>query len=335
MALRDFGTARQCMRRSFARLCGSLALPGSGGKRSDARLCGSLALPVIGWLVVAAFAAEFSRADDAPVSSKSTVGMPKRIDQLVLPGTELEVRPIDDRRAPIVVRIVNTYPHGSAFRYDIVYYGLEPGPFDLKDWLRRKDGSSTGDLPPVPVVIEPLLPPGQLEPHRLALGTSPWLGGYRLLMIIGGLAWLGGLAAIMLAGRRKRAHSAAAAGRVVTLADRLRPLVDSAVAGKLSPGQHAELERLLIGYWRRRLNLEQAAPAKLIALLRDHSEAGPLLRRLEDWLHRPAGTAGPVDVAALLKPYQTIAADDLDETAAAAAAAMPGAGPRTAWERTR
>ena len=31
-----------------------------------------------------------------------------------------------------------------------------------------------------------------------------------------------------------------------------------AVAGTLSAGQHAELERLLIGYWRRRLELEQA-----------------------------------------------------------------------------
>ena len=50
----------------------------------------------------------------------------------------------------------------------------------------------------------------------------------------------------------------------MTLADRLRPLVDAAVAGALSAGQHAELERLLIGYWRRRLNLEQAAPAKFI-----------------------------------------------------------------------
>jgi hypothetical protein len=290
---------------------------------------------VIAWLMLLTIAVQRGRADDAPVSSKSTVGMPARIDQLVLPGTELEVRPIDDRRAPFVVRIVNIYPHGSAFRYDIVYYGLEPGPFNLKDWLRRKDGSSTDDLPPIRVTIEALLPPGQLEPHRLALGTSPWLGGYRLLMVIGGLAWLGGLVVIALAGRRKRVDPLAAAGPVVTLADRLRPLVNSALAGELSAGQHAELERLLIGYWQRRLNLEQAAPAKLITLLRDHDEAGPLLRRLEDWLHRPAGTAGPVDVAALLKPYQTIAADDLDEPAAGAAPATVGAGTKAAPERTR
>jgi hypothetical protein len=265
--------------------------------------------------------------------------MPARIEQLVLPGTELEVRPIDDRRAPVIVRIVNVYPHGSAFRYDIVYYGLEPGLYNLNDSLRRKDGSSTADLPPVQVAVEPLLPPGQLELHRLALATSPWLGGYRLLVILGGLAWLGGLAAILLAGRRKRVEKVAAATRVVTLADRLRPLVDAAVKGELTAGQHAELERLLIGYWRRRLGLEQVAPAKLIGMLRDHAEAGPLLRRLEDWLHRPRGAAEPVDVAALLAPYQSISADDLEATAADTARAMasvsPGGRPSAAQEPTR
>ena len=101
--------------------------------------------------------------------------------------------------------------------------------------------------------------------------------------------------------------------RPVTLADRLRPLVDAAVAGNLTQGQHAELERLLIGYWRKRLELEKAAPAEFIGVLRNHDEAGPLLRRLEDWLHRPGGAAEPVDVAALLKPYQTIVADPPEE----------------------
>ena len=37
-----------------------------------------------------------------------------------------------------------SYPHGSAFRYDFVYYGLEPGTYDLKrlaqpqGWLVRQ-----------------------------------------------------------------------------------------------------------------------------------------------------------------------------------------------------
>ncbi len=152
-------------------------------------------------------------------------------------------------------------------------------------------------------------------------------------MLIGGVAWLLGLAAILLVRRGKRVASGEAAGRALTLADRLKPLVDEAVAGELGAGEQAELERLLIGYWRRRLKLEDAPPAKLITLLRNHDEAGPLLRRLEDWLHRPAGTAGPVDVTALLKPYQAIAADELEE--AAPASARPEAGSSAIKEHTR
>jgi hypothetical protein len=243
--------------------------------------------------------------------STTTVGMPARIEQMVLPGTELEARPIEDRRTPVVLRIVNSYPHGSAFRYDIVYYGLEPGEFDLKDSVRRKDGSLITDLPSIPIKIEPMLPPGQIEPHRLALAQSPFLGGYRLLLITAGLAWAAGLAVILLAGRRKRGQAVLDAIKPVTLADRLRPLVNGALAGTLEEGQRAELERVLIGYWRKRLKLERCAPAEFMPLLRNHEEAGLLLRRLEDWLHRPAGTAEPVDLSALLEPYQSVAADSL------------------------
>jgi hypothetical protein len=292
--------------------------------------CRGCSMPL---LMIALVSAPAAHAEDPPPVSKSTVGMPARIEQRVLEGTELEVRPIDDRRAPIVLRILGAYPHGTAFRYDFVYYGLDPGTYDLKDLLRRKDGSTTAGLPPIRVLVEPLLPPGQFEPHPLSPSASPGLGGYRLYLLIGGLAWFFGLAAILLLRRGKHVASGEAAGRALTLADRLKPLVDKAVAGELGAGEQAELERLLIGYWRRRLKLEDAPPALLITRLRDHDEAGPLLRSLEDWLHRPAGTVGPVDLTALLKPYQAIAADDLDE--AELASARPQAGSSAIQEHTR
>ncbi len=238
---------------------------------------------------------------------------------MVLPGTELEAIPLRDRDSPMVVRIVESYPHGSDFRYDLEYYGLEPGAYDLRECLRRQDGSSTDDLPPIPVTIRAVLPPGQIEPNRLTIEEPPYLGGYRLLIGVAGFVWIAGLAAILLVGRRKTISKDSHATQPLTLADRLRPLVESAQRGTLGPGQHAELERLLIGYWRRRLGLEDRAPAGLIRVLKEHAEAGPLLTALEDWLHRPDG-GGSVDVSALLESYRELPADALEKEAAATTA---------------
>jgi len=48
--------------------------------------------------------------------------------------------------------------------------------------------------------------------------------------------------------------------------------------------------------------------------LREHPDAGPLLRGLEDWLHRPEPRES-VDVGALLAPYRDLPADALGEAA--------------------
>ena len=245
-------------------------------------------------------------ADD---QRQTTVGMPARIDQIVLPGPELEASPLEDSRSPIVLRITNVFQHGSAYRYDMVYYGLEPGRFDLRDYLRRKDGSSTDDLPEIPVEVRPVLPPGQIEPNQLETQPAPRLGGYRLTLAVGIVAWLACMLAILLVGRRKRRTHAEAGERALSLADRLRPMVEAAIAGHLTLAQRAELERMLLAYWRRRLDLDGMKPAEAIAKLRDHADAGQLLGALETWLHRPPGTVAKVDVAEFLKPYQTLPAE--------------------------
>ena len=90
------------------------------------------------------------------------------------------------------------------------------------------------DLPPIPVAVEPVLPPGQIEPHPLSLAPSPCLGGYRLLRAARGLAWLAGLAAILLAGRRKRVEAEA---RHDPARDPGRP---SQAAGRRGHGRQAE-----------------------------------------------------------------------------------------------
>lgn len=251
------------------------------------------------------------RAED---QRSATVGMPARIDQIVLPGTELEAKPLEDERTPIVLRITATYPHGTAFRYDLQYYGLEPGEFDLKDYLQRKDRSSLDQLPPLTVSIASILPPGQVKPNVLTIKPSPDLGGYWTMMTIAAAAWLFGLVAIIGWIRAKhtgRRGAGGTASRPATLAERLRPIVQDAIAGKTTEPQLAALERMLIAFWRRRLKLDEVNAVEAIAALRKHQEASALLEQLEVWLHRP-GDAGNVNVAELLEPYQDLPADALE-----------------------
>ena len=238
--------------------------------------------------------------------------MSARIDQLVLPGSKLETLPLEDRRQPIVLRIAGVFPHGSAHRYDLVYYGLEPGQFDLKDYLRRSDGSPMEDIPSILVDIQPVLPPGQVEPNELELRSVGRLGGYRAMLVVGGIVWVGGLLVILFAGRKRRQAAALAARRPASLADRLRGTVEDAVAGNLSQSELAEMERMLLAYWRRRLGMDDMDAAEAIIRLREHEDAGALLKQLERWLHCP-DTSSDVDVASLLEPYRNLPPDALED----------------------
>jgi len=246
-------------------------------------------------------------SSDAPAT---TVGMAVRLAGVVLPGSELEVVPVENRKTPVVVRIVSVAPHGTAHRYDFTYYGVEPGTYDLRQFLRRKDGTPADDLPALPFTVASALPPGHVLPHTREPVRRPSPGGYYLVLVGAAAAWLAGLFAILFAGR-KRAAVAAAATRPTSLADRLRPLVEQGLAGQLRPEDRADLERALLVYWRKRLRLDGAKPAEQFAALRDHAEAGPLLTQLETWLHRP-GAADAVDVGALLAPYRAIPADAVE-----------------------
>ena len=235
----------------------------------------------------------------------TTIGMPARIVDLILPGSPLEVAPIE-RDAPVVVRILQTIGHGEdQHRYELEYYCLEAGDYNLAAYLRRTDGSSTDDLPAINVSVTRQLGTGQVIPNPLVTKKTPRVGGYQTWLVLGGVAWLLGLIGILFIGRKRLTPEQVAAKRR-SLAERLRPLVEEAMAGKLTEEKQAELERMLLTYWRGKLNLNDATASEAIVLLRDHETAGKLLRQLEAWLHMPADRREEVDVAELLKPYRDV-----------------------------
>ncbi len=279
-----------------------------------------LALAVIATLGGTLRAQENPRAQTVP-----SVGMPGQLTEVVLPGSQLEAINSDSKSA-LVLRITRVSPHASAFRYDFEYVGLEPGKYDLRDFLHRIDGTpivtagdAEGAVPSIPVEVTSILPPGVVKPHSPEAGSLPGFGGYRALLIVGGAIWLCGLALILFGWRKRRRELAAATWKPRTLAERLRPLVEHAVEGKLSREERAQLELALLAYWRRKLSLEHERPAHMMVLLREHPEAGPLLSGLEAWLHMPEPPEN-VDLQALLAPYRDLPADAMPEIEAEALA---------------
>jgi hypothetical protein len=242
------------------------------------------------------------KPDGSPPAA--SLGMTVRMEGVVVPGPELVAAPLD-RDRPLVVRITATYAHGSHFRYDFEVYGLEAGRYDLRDYLLRADGSplDRSTLPPLAFEVVDILPPGQVKPRELAPGQLPSVGGYQTLLWVGGAVWVIGLVALLTL-RRRRSVERGAHDEPGATADRLRPLVEQALAGELSPNAQARLEALLLDHWRRALELDGLPAAQAMARLREHEHAGALLRALEGWLYEPPGRAAPVDLPALLAPYR-------------------------------
>ena len=269
----------------------------SGGNQARADLTLALISVVCLWFCVAGVLG--ARA----AGPSPNVGMEGQVE-IALPGTPLEARPVD-MRSKVLLRVAGTRPHGDLIAYDLRYVGLEPGEYDLRDYLVRADGSPTNDLPSIPVRVGGLLPnkhDGYLIPQPAA--PIPYLGGYLSLLMLLAAGWVLALVPLLLLGRKwKKKAPLQSAMPEPTLADRLRPLVERAAAGTLPPDGQAQLERLLLSYWRERLDLRETDLVQSVIRLRAHPEAGALLRQLESWLHRPPGSS-MVDVRAMLEPYR-------------------------------
>lgn len=232
-----------------------------------------------------------------------TVGLPQPMD-LWLPGPEVFAVSADDRRSPVIVRIDKTTAERNGFRYSLVYIGLEAGKFDLRTSLRLADGKQP-QVPSIPIEIQALRPPGDIQLNTVAEGPAARSGGYYLVLVAVGVVWLLGLGGLIVLRRRRKAV-VEETSTAVTMEDRLRSLLTTTIAGTATPAEHAELERALLVYWVRRLGLQGQNPATVFAMLREHPEAGPLLRQLEAWLHAPNRDDKTVNVPELLAPYRAL-----------------------------
>jgi hypothetical protein len=234
-----------------------------------------------------------------------TIGIEGRAS-VVLPKKYYRPRPLDDR-TELILRIesLSALTNGQQ-RYEFSYIGLEPGVYNLTDYLMRPDGSRPDELGAIPIQVRATLPEnhdGQLNAYLPR--PFPWIGGYRAFLVLLGVVWAGGIAGFALAFRKKRVVVVAPPLPVPpSFAERLRPLVEAAATGKLGADGQALLERLMMGYWREKLNLPDLGMAEALLRLKADAQAGELLRALERWLHRQ-GSVPLSEVAAVLEPYRT------------------------------
>ena len=224
---------------------------------------------------------------------------------VILSGDQLEAAPVGDK-SKIIVRVHDILPHGTDKRYDLRYFGFVPGEYDLAKFLRNANGTVPTNLPPITVRIRSILPEdhdGKLIEDETGGLSLP--GSYTAWLIGLGVVWFIAAWPLFLLGRKKKTPLGQADDDdAPDLAERLRPLVEQAANGTLDTDGRARLERMIFSHWRERLDLpEDGGVAELHHQLKEHDEAGPLLRGLEDWLHRPPGTT-TVDIPALLEPYR-------------------------------
>ena len=185
-----------------------------------------------------------------------TVGM-EGATNIVLPGPLLAAKPVNERSL-VVLRIVDSYLHGSATRYDVRYIGLLPGSYNLRDYLVYTSGTPATNLPEISVEIAPLLPEefsGKLVED--ALPSVPLFSRFRELVIAVWILWAVLLIPILLYKRKQYGGAGAEEPpHQPGIAERLRPLVEKAAEGLLSAEEQSHLEMLLIAYWRHELSLE-------------------------------------------------------------------------------
>lgn len=243
-------------------------------------------------------------AGATPDATPGDIGLERTPARITLSRGDYAVVPQDDA-APVLLLVESVTPEKSGgFTYAFRSLGFEAGEYRLADYLVHPDGTPAVELGDRSLKVSGLL----LPDHNGALNAfsptpTPGFGGYRTALFAVIALWVVALPALVFIGRKRKVVAAVApVVPVPSRAERMRPFVLAAAEGRLDASGRAELERLMTGHWRETLGLPDERMGDIFAAMRRHSDAGPLLKALERWLHDPRG-ATPGEIDTLLAPY--------------------------------
>ncbi len=233
------------------------------------------------------------------------VGLPITLTDLYIPGGVAQLKPRPNREPPLVLRLLETKPAADGLRYDLEIYGLEPGTYNVADYLEPLDPANPPRFPEIPLTITTALPPGLPKPTELVSTPPNRVGGYLVIALLLAVLWITILLVLLFAKRSRHAARSSINAPPPTIAERLHQLLTAASAGTLDTAQKASLERLILGHWKQKLpDLKDLPPAEALTRLRHHPQAAPLLLQLEHWLHGRDSSPSKNEIDKLLAPYR-------------------------------
>ncbi len=244
-------------------------------------------------------------------------------------GPALQAKVQREAATPLVLRIQRgTQPS----EYQARYIGNVSGRYDLRDWLEHTDGSPIAATEPLMVEVVSTLPNDPRSDLFDVDGFQPTLrGGYRLTAALLIMLWLAVPVGLIVRRLLKRPDEIAAPVAVprASLVEQIRPLIRAAAGGQMSIGDKARLELLLVHHFRQQASLPELDMARSIQLLRQHSQAGPIIAAVEQWLHAAssaessnAGAEDSEDVRQVLRLLEPLRAQ-AEEPVATAGSARP------------
>jgi len=224
---------------------------------------------------------------------------------------------------PLLLNTASVEPLSrSEFQYRLRYTALEPGVFNLTDFLLNPLGGRLRE-PVVSVTVQSNIPADAAFPIEPAAPVpKPLALPYTLLLAAALLAWIG--AGIYWIRPRKKAvptqppaPPAATEAPVPeapvkeTLASLLRPLVAKAANKSITSHEKAQLEQILFLYWGKQLALDHLDSAEQLRRILEHPEAGALLRTVEQWLYQPDSLITTDQINEAIAEYETLSTSDL------------------------
>ena len=215
--------------------------------------------------------------------NKTSVGVGIVIEDVEISGSKVIPVPRTDYKTPIVLRIVSAEQTENGYLYSIHAEGLDPGNYDLTEFIKRAD-NTTLETEAIPLEVYSVLDTPLTEPRKLTPTKPKNIGGYKKLLIMSGVLWVIGLVAIIYY-KKTKITPVEIKTPPPTLTEKISALLKQG-QDNIDTDTQAQLERLMIGHWIEKFpELEGKPIQESLTTLRNNEESGDMIRSVEKWLH--------------------------------------------------